>query len=173
MSIRFYRADMDTMTDKMTDHYNNDVCGMQDRPKSNVELLIMITGTKFDDINLRNKVRTSWGVSNRTDVRIIFYLIKHEGHGYNEVITPDIESEMAKHHDIMYINDSDNQPIYRALTSLKWVDTNCSNAKYLLKVDRSTAVNVPAIMDFVYSIPDTETDTVWGRVMKKKIIMHK
>lgn len=168
--IHFFCADvMDIINGKMPEHYNEDVCDMRNGPTSNVVLLIVITGTKFDDTNLRNKVRSSWGVHNRTDVRVIFYLIKHAGNDFTDVITPEIQNELVKYRDIMYINDYDNQPTIRAMTCLNWINTNCSNTKFLLKIDRSAAVNMHAMMNFVYSIPDTETNIVWGRIKKKKI----
>lgn len=107
-------------------------------------------------VEMRRVIRETWGsvvrqpwpgTVNLPQVRIVFVF------GMSTNVN---ESSVLKHEHILWGDvvfadfvDSYRNLTLKSLTSLHWASTRCSGAKFVVKVDEDTFVNIPYLMEFL------------------------
>ena len=121
---------------------NNNICG---HANMSIEVLILII-SKFDHFEQRNTIRKTWltPISNNTGgIRYVFIL----GKGKTDVKQNQIENEHLKHKDIVQLDfhDSYDTLTIKSILSFKWTLFECQVAKFILKTDDDTYINIKGL----------------------------
>ncbi|XP_015610487.1 beta-1,3-galactosyltransferase 1 isoform X2 [Cephus cinctus] len=112
-------------------------------------LLIVICSAVANQ-KARESIRNTWANKQHLDslynstVRIAFLL----GESDNDTLNSSIEEESQQYGDIIQekFQDTYNNLTLKSVMMLKWVNSNCENAKYLMKTDDDMFVNVPTLL---------------------------
>ena len=110
----------------------------------NTFLLIMVTsGTQ--NFEQRKTIRETWGSPTQvenSDVSIAFLV--GAGRSGNTTLHKTLAAESQNHHDIIQTNviDSYSNLTFKSIAMLKWMDSFCKSAKYLLKSDDDMYINI-------------------------------
>ncbi|XP_011307054.1 beta-1,3-galactosyltransferase 5 [Fopius arisanus] len=127
--------------------------------------LVIIVMSAPSHIEARTAIRQTWGhFGQRTDVSVLFILgttrdvklenlLQHEQKLYGDVI----RGRFA---------DSYSNLTLKTISTLEWVDTYCSEAKYLLKTDDDMFINIPRLLSFVKK-HDRDKNVIFGRLARK------
>lgn len=134
-----------------------DVC----EQNSEFQLLILVD-SKADDMNLRSVIRSwlKYFRLNKDQTRVVFFV----GSPMNPTKEINIRRENRENGDIILSNVPDTSSNYstmKSVSSLHWIATQCKNAKFVLKIDSKTVVNVQNVLNF--SLKNmVSTNTIWG-----------
>ncbi|XP_050411981.1 beta-1,3-galactosyltransferase 1-like isoform X2 [Patella vulgata] len=135
-----------------------------DRPgfcDKNSTFLMVIILTMHSHLELRNSIRTTWGAAARTgrwagkslsqSVQYLFLLGINNYSQWNKKV----EAEANIHEDILMFDytESYNNLTYKVLTGLQWLQKNCVDIKYVMKIDEDTFIHLPRLLEKLSS-PD-------------------
>ncbi|CAH1773560.1 unnamed protein product [Owenia fusiformis] len=121
---------------------------------NNTDILFYIH-TAPNHKNRRDIIRSTWG--GRTQYRdynitVVFLL----GHSNDSKINKGIHNESTIHHDIIQgtFRDTYLNLTYKARMGLTWVNTYCSNTRYIIKTDDDVFVNIPILIKTLVELED-------------------
>lgn len=128
---------------------------------------------------LRQTIRKTWGsvvdapwpgTSNMPRVKIVFVF----GRSTMEEEEVVLSSESLAHGDVLYVDfvDSYRNLTYKSLASLHWASTRCAEAKFFMKVDEDTFVNVPYLLEFLHYHEPGLKRTLIGYAIKKPVCVR-
>lgn len=134
-----------------------DVC----ERNSEFELLILVD-SKADDMNLRSVMRSwlKYFKLNKDQTRIVFFV----GNPMNPMKEINVRRENHENGDIVLTSVPDipsNYSTMKLVSSLHWVATRCKKAKFVLKIDSQTVVNVQNVLKFIRQTMFSN-NTIWG-----------
>ena len=113
--------------------------------------LLVYVHTRPNNIKQREMIRNTWGdVKNyAVTIRRIFVMGLPEG----EYVQEAIKLESSLYHDILQENflDTYRNLTYKAVGALRWVKDYCSNAKFVLKTDDDSFVNMHVLLELLVS----------------------
>lgn len=111
--------------------------------------LVILTSSAPENKERRDAIRETWG-GKRDDVKLFFMI----GVAKNQTLQGNIRREYQKHSDIIQGNflDSYKNLTYKFIMGFKFVIYFCSRAKFILKTDDDTFVNMPVFMKYLKSI---------------------
>jgi hypothetical protein len=141
--------------------FGGNVChGWKKEIKSSL-LILVDSNTKHDF--LRQIARATW-IRNfhgsQSKVRVVFFVGKpHSLNTAERLLT-----ENRKHGDIVWTHvpeRSNYSESLKMVSGLDWVLNKCKHAKFVLKVDDKTIVNMPAILKFIDK-QNNSKNTIWG-----------
>ncbi|XP_070501525.1 uncharacterized protein [Chironomus tepperi] len=127
---------------------------------ASLQLIIVVTSAP-GNVKARNAIRQTWGQFNSTDpVKLVF--IVGNSIPKNE---KNLKDEYAAHADIIHGNfiDSYYNLTLKTISMLEWIKSNCKMAKFILKADDDTFINVNKLLDVIKSRNDDKM-TIYGRV---------
>ncbi|XP_053977925.1 beta-1,3-galactosyltransferase 1-like isoform X2 [Hylaeus volcanicus] len=130
-------------------------------------LLIVICSAVMN-LKARAAIRNTWANRNNLDsiynstVRIAFLL----GESDNDTINSIIAEESHQFNDIIQekFYDTYNNLTLKSVMMLKWITSNCGQAKYLMKTDDDMFVNIPILMKTLQSRSQA-TNTLLGSLI--------
>ncbi|CAL7950725.1 unnamed protein product [Xylocopa violacea] len=130
--------------------------------------LLIIICSAVPNISARTAIRNTWANKTNLDniynstVRIAFLL----GQSDNESLNSIIAEESQQYNDIIQeqFHDTYNNLTLKSVMMLKWVTSNCGQAKYLMKTDDDMFVNIPTLHKTLQSRSQT-TDTLLGSLI--------
>ncbi|KOC66447.1 Beta-1,3-galactosyltransferase 1 [Habropoda laboriosa] len=130
--------------------------------------LLIVICSAVTNFKARTAIRNTWANKNNLDstynstVKIAFLL----GQSDNDTLNNIIVEESHKNNDIIQetFYDTYNNLTLKSVMILKWVTSNCGQAKYLMKTDDDMFVNVPILMKTLQSRSQT-TDTLLGSLI--------
>ena len=120
-----------------------------DTCNGDVFLLVAVTSSLHND-RQRAAVRKTWGsVSGKRNVKVVFFV----GSSSDVTERRRLDEESATHRDIVQtdIVDSYANLTYKSLAILKWADTFCKRARYVMKTDDDMFINIPLLLDDLQS----------------------
>ncbi|XP_050411984.1 beta-1,3-galactosyltransferase 5 isoform X4 [Patella vulgata] len=115
-----------------------------------IDIVILVV-TEHNHVPLRQMIRSTWGAkktvrrgSKRWNIQTVFLFGLHQDKNMNH----DVKLEAAIYGDIVIFDfkDSYYNLTYKVLLGLKWVQDACRQAKYVLKTDDDTYLNLPEIL---------------------------
>src|SRR6218665_1770933 len=113
--------------------------------------LVVYVHTRADSIKQRELIRSTWGDFRNysVTVRRIFVM----GLPNNDYVQEAIKLESSLYHDILQENflDTYRNLTYKAVGALRWVKDHCSNAKFVLKTDDDSFVNMHVLLELLVS----------------------
>ena len=116
--------------------------------EQNVFLLAFVV-TALEHYDFRRTIRNTWAVTSdfRLPVRCVFIVGRSSGRNADR-IQKIIEQESRNFGDIVQADflDTYNNLTYKSLVGLRWATTYCPEAKYVLKIDDDTFVNMFALL---------------------------
>lgn len=126
---------------------------VEDICHTDVRLVILVESPPSNQ-DSRNAIRKTWGAVSQvssSNVRVVFLLGKSNNPHENTLA----EHEYWLNQDIVQINfiDAYANLTYKTLSGLHWVNTFCSNAKYVMKTDDDMYVNTPLISKMLLASP--------------------
>ncbi|GAB6030864.1 hypothetical protein CHUAL_007698 [Chamberlinius hualienensis] len=146
----------------------------QKQPQKSDVFLLVVVCSSVQHFKARQSIRETWGSSealnreprtfaNKTDnftlgsdnrwfkeshtVRLVFMLGRSEDENEQEQIV----QENTKYNDIVQedFHDTYNNLTLKSVMMLKWVNSSCPNAKYIMKTDDDTFVNLPRLVMYL------------------------
>ncbi|XP_050591532.1 beta-1,3-galactosyltransferase 1-like isoform X1 [Bombus affinis] len=138
----------------------NDIC-------SSSPYLFIVICSAVTNIQARTAIRSTWANKNNLDniynstVKIAFLL----GQSNNDTLNSIIAEESHQYNDIIQekFYDTYNNLTLKSVMMLKWITSNCGQAKYLMKTDDDMFVNIPSLMKTLQS--KSLTDTLLGSLI--------
>ncbi|XP_014774687.1 probable serine/threonine-protein kinase ifkA [Octopus bimaculoides] len=126
---------------------------VEDICHTDVRLVILVESPPSNQES-RNAIRKTWGAISQvssSNVRVVFLLGKSNNPHENTLA----EHEYWLNQDIVQIDfvDAYANLTYKTLSGLHWVNTFCSNAKYVMKTDDDMYVNTPLITKMLLASP--------------------
>lgn len=130
--------------------------------------LLIIVPSVFDHKRERQTVRQTWGNVVKTRkwangrklplVRILFLFAMT----YNSEIPAELKEESMEYEDVVVADfvESYRNLTIKSMSALHWTSRFCSGAKYLLKNDEDTIVNLPVLIEV---LKENLTNTIIGR----------
>ncbi|XP_060847888.1 beta-1,3-galactosyltransferase 9-like [Rhopalosiphum padi] len=141
--------------------FGKDVChGWNEKAKS--PLLILVDSNTKHEFQ-RKIARATWLRNvhrNQSRIHVVFFVGKP--HSLNTA--EHLLMENRKHGDIVWTHVPENSNYDRSLkmvSGLNWVLKKCKHAKFVLKVDDKTIVNMPALLRFIDK-QNNAKNTIWG-----------
>ncbi|XP_076180987.1 beta-1,3-galactosyltransferase 1 isoform X1 [Ptiloglossa arizonensis] len=130
-------------------------------------LLIFICSA-VENFKARAAIRNTWANRNNLDsiynstVKVAFLL----GQSDNDTLNNVIAEESHQFNDIIQekFDDTYNNLTLKSVMMLKWITSNCGQAKYLMKTDDDMFVNIPILMKTLQSRLQA-TDTLLGSLI--------
>ncbi|XP_076765487.1 beta-1,3-galactosyltransferase 1 isoform X2 [Xylocopa sonorina] len=130
--------------------------------------LLIIICSAVPNISARTAIRNTWANKTNLDniynstVKIAFLL----GQNGNETLNGIIAEENQQYNDIIQeqFHDTYNNLTLKSVMMLKWVTSNCGQAKYLMKTDDDMFVNIPTLMKTLQSRSQS-TNTLLGSLI--------
>ena len=109
---------------------------------ANIDLLVYVLSTP-NHVAWRNLVRNTWAdkrLYTSMSIAVVFVLAKSE----NLAIQAEVFKENLKYGDILQFDypESYTNVTYKCLGTLRWIQTMCSHARYVLKVDEDCVINI-------------------------------
>lgn len=129
-----------------------------------MDLLIIIMSAPTH-IEARTAIRQTWGhYGQRKDVGIMFLLGATTDAKIEKILKreEDIYGDMIRARFL----DSYSNLTLKTVSILEWVDTYCSEAKFVLKTDDDMFINVPRLLAFVRKHAN-DKNVIFGRLAKK------
>ncbi|XP_012536065.1 beta-1,3-galactosyltransferase 1 [Monomorium pharaonis] len=123
--------------------------------------LLIIICSAVANQEARAAIRNTWANKYNLDnlynstVKIMFLLGKSDNDTLNNLIA----DESSQYNDIVQERffDTYNNLTLKSVMMLKWVTSNCNQAKYLMKTDDDMFVNIPLLLKTLHSITQVET----------------
>ncbi|KAL6263325.1 hypothetical protein P5V15_006123 [Pogonomyrmex californicus] len=123
--------------------------------------LLIIICSAVANQEARAAIRSTWANKYNLDnlynstVKIAFLLGKSDNDTLNNLIV----EESSQYNDIVQERffDTYNNLTIKSVMMLKWVTSNCNQAKYLMKTDDDMFVNVPLLLQTLHARTQTET----------------
>ncbi|XP_016913719.2 beta-1,3-galactosyltransferase 1 isoform X1 [Apis cerana] len=130
--------------------------------------LFIIICSAVTNIKARTAIRNTWANKNNLDntynssVKVAFLL----GQSDNDTLNNIIAEESHQYNDIIQekFYDTYNNLTLKSVMMLKWITSNCGQAKYLMKTDDDMFVNIPTLMKTLQSRSQT-TDILLGSLI--------
>ncbi|XP_044757364.1 UDP-GalNAc:beta-1,3-N-acetylgalactosaminyltransferase 1-like isoform X2 [Coccinella septempunctata] len=139
---------------------NPEICNASE---NRLKLLIIVTSAPSHK-NLRLAIRDTWGSATLTrEIDIAFLL----GYTHNKSIEESLLMEQTIYGDLIrasFIDTYDNMTL-KTITMLHWANKFCSNAKFLLKADDDTFININRLMLYMGYIPEGK-DALYGHLLE-------
>lgn len=128
-----------------------------------VKLVIIITSAPNHEES-RNDIRNTWGQFALSQNISLGFLL---GFTPNETVNKIISNEQKIHGDIIQGQsfDSYDNLTLKTISALEWVDTQCSNAQFVLKTDDDVFINIERLLFFISEL-DPSIDAIYGRLAK-------
>ena len=137
--------------------------------------VVLLVPSLIQDVEIRTRLRKSWlgslatgdwpGVKLEYEFRVAFIF------GKGETIADDqfLDTENSVYGDIVQGSfvDSYFNLTRKTLFGLKWVTKFCKGAKYVMKIDVDTFVNVPKLFEKVSYFDDSVDGKIFGRLWEK------
>ncbi|XP_015112322.1 beta-1,3-galactosyltransferase 1 isoform X2 [Diachasma alloeum] len=124
-------------------------------------LVIVITSAPSHS-EARTAIRQTWGhYGQRRDVSIVFML----GRTKDPKLEISLDEEQNLYRDVIrgrFIDSYSNLTL-KTISTLEWVNTYCSEAKFLLKTDDDMFINIPRLLSFIDKHKNT-TNAIFGRL---------
>ena len=150
----YFRPRPEVVNPLKTD-YIIDPAGVCRGPEGAPYVLVMIPSLSYHTA-VRQTIRHTWGsvvrapwpgTRNLPRLKIVFVFGRTRMEEEGAVLA----AESREHGDVLYVDflDSYRNLTYKSLTSLHWASTRCAGARFFMKVDEDTFVNVPYLMDFL------------------------
>lgn len=142
-----------------------DVCNISNPPY----LLVLIPSTA-EHMDVRNSIRKTWGSVATTGhwphkfirqkVKVVFLLAKRSYSFLQRMLV----EESERYGDILQgdFKDSYYNLSTKILMGLRWASESCKVAKFILKADDDTFVDIPAVIDLV--MRENNDETILGYV---------
>lgn len=115
--------------------------------------LIIVVCSSLDHFKQRQAIRETWGnITQETfRVKLIFLVGKWTQKQFSR-INASFFTETSKYKDLVQGNfiDSYRNLTLKSISMLRWVNTYCSHANYLLKVDDDMYINIPNLFSAIY-----------------------
>ncbi|KAK9302175.1 hypothetical protein QLX08_005770 [Tetragonisca angustula] len=139
----------------------NDIC-------SPSPYLFIVICSAITNVKARIAMRNTWANKNNLNntynstVKVAFLL----GQSDNDTLNSMIAEESHQYNDIIQekFYDTYNNLTLKSVMMLKWVTSNCGQAKYLMKTDDDMFVNIPTLMRTLQSRSQT-TNTLLGSLI--------
>lgn len=129
---------------------NPNVCRDQD-----IYLLVYVH-TAPDHFKQRSLIRETWGSMFNYDVnvRTIFVLGRMTNNLTGRVINDALELEFELYYDIIQEDfiDTYYNLTYKAVAGVRWIDEQCSHARWVLKLDDDTFVNMFNLLRYLHCL---------------------
>ncbi|XP_014480262.1 PREDICTED: beta-1,3-galactosyltransferase 1-like isoform X1 [Dinoponera quadriceps] len=130
--------------------------------------LLIIICSAVANHEARVAIRNTWANKYNLDhsynsaVKIAFLL----GQTDNDTLNNLIVEESSQYNDIVQERffDTYNNLTLKSVMMLKWVTSNCDQAKYLMKTDDDMFVNIPLLLQTLRKLPQT-TETLLGSLI--------
>ena len=140
-----------------------DLCTTTEHKSKEIDLIIMIV-SGIDSYTERNAIRQSYASvsrNNTSNVRHIFFI----GSNGNENQTREITQENSIHHDIVQIDIIDTYATLtlKVVAGINWIVRYCSNAKYLIKCDTDTLLNIHKILSMINNPSFSLQNSIGGK----------
>lgn len=130
----------------------------------NMDLIIIIMSAPTH-LEARTAIRQTWGhFGQRSDMSILFML----GTTLDRKVETILHKEQNMYNDIVRgrFLDSYSNLTLKTISTLEWVDTYCSQVKYILKSDDDMFINVPRLLAFVNKHA-RDRNVIFGRLARK------
>ncbi|XP_045163387.1 beta-1,3-galactosyltransferase 1-like [Mercenaria mercenaria] len=127
---------------------NRNICKTS-QPDQDIDLFMMIF-TEHSNFEKRQAIRQTWltiAKGNTANVRYVFLL----GKVNDDLLTKNIAQENILYRDILkedFIDTYKNQTL-KTIMGFKWIANYCRTAKYVMKSDDDTFINVPNILNYI------------------------
>lgn len=125
-------------------------------------IIIMSAPTHFE---ARTAIRQTWGhFGQRRDIGIVFML----GSTSDPKFERNLQREQDMYGDIVRANflDSYFNLTLKTISTLEWVDTYCSEVRFVLKTDDDMFINVPRLVSFINK-HRKDKNVIFGKVARK------
>ncbi|XP_076242380.1 beta-1,3-galactosyltransferase 1 isoform X2 [Calliopsis andreniformis] len=130
--------------------------------------LLIVICSSVTNFKARAAIRDTWANKNNLDsiynstVKVAFLL----GQSDNDTLNNIIAEESHQYNDIVQekFYDTYNNLTLKSVMMLKWVTSNCGQAKYLMKTDDDMFVNIPILIKTLQSRSQT-IDTLIGSLI--------
>ena len=122
------------------------ICDSRNNFSNSFDLLLMIPSAA-NETEARQAIRNSYASvsrNNTANVRHVFLFGKtNDGQSHDQ-----IRKEKEIYHDIVILDmmDSYDNLTLKVILGLKWVSTSCRNAKYVMKLDTDTWLNIRELL---------------------------
>lgn len=143
--------------------YSNPNLCTKNGTSSSIKLLILIPSPSHQNSDLRQAIRETWGHwALRQDIALGFFLgtMPHK----NSTLLEKLVGESEQYNDLIISNcvDTYDNLTLKSLSILEWTQTFCSEAKYLLKTDDDTWVNMLTIFQVIQQIEGDNGLKIYG-----------
>ncbi|KAJ8664956.1 hypothetical protein QAD02_006618 [Eretmocerus hayati] len=129
-----------------------------------MDLMIIIMSAP-NHFEARTAIRQTWAhYGQRRDIGLVFML----GSTNDARFESSLEKEQDIYGDIVrgrFIDSYLNLTL-KTMSTLEWVDTYCSEVKFVLKTDDDMFINVPRLLAFIYK-HKADTNVIFGKVAKR------
>ncbi|XP_065214673.1 beta-1,3-galactosyltransferase 1-like [Planococcus citri] len=122
---------------------------------SNKPLMLIIVCSEIGHVEQRKAVRETWAVAAQRNNMAVLFLM---GIDTKKEIDHEIIDENLKYGDIIVENfvDTYNNLTIKSIMMLKWINQNCLNAKFIMKVDDDVYINVRNVLKTIDSVKDAD-----------------
>ncbi|XP_060063868.1 beta-1,3-galactosyltransferase 1-like [Ylistrum balloti] len=126
----------------------------------NRRTLLVIVKSTVRNILLRQAIRKTWANISESNVKTVFML----GRNSSRLVQQEIIDEEAKQfQDIVqedFIDAYMNNTL-KSIMSFNWATQYCRSAQFLFFVDDDFIVDLPKILNYIYSIPQTDVQSIF------------
>jgi hypothetical protein len=131
-------------------------------PASRLTFLLIMVASPIENLSKRKLVRLTWGAittHNRYNIKLVFYM----GKALNSSQQLEVETESRTHNDIVQsqIDDGFRHLALRTFEGFQWSISECPAARFLLKADDYTFVNVRNTVDYLKSMTAEDEVTLY------------
>ncbi|XP_068169212.1 beta-1,3-galactosyltransferase 2-like [Antennarius striatus] len=121
-------------------------------------LVLMVPVAPHNRVH-RDIVRSTWGGVSLVLGKIVslfFLLGRNNGEG-EEQLQEQLLQESKEHQDLIQSNflDCYKNLTIKTMVMLEWVDSHCSNASYVMKIDSDMFLNLPNLLNMLINAPKT------------------
>ena len=120
--------------------------------EDNVLLLIAVLSAPVNK-EVRQTIRNTYGSVKDASMRVIFFLGADANDRINS-LDPILQQESNTYHDIIKgdFNDHYDNLTYKTVLGLYWVNNYCRKAKYIVKIDDDSILNVYKLIYFLHEL---------------------
>ncbi|CAH1792449.1 unnamed protein product [Owenia fusiformis] len=139
---------------------NKDVC------TGDVYLLVVVASVHMD-ISARHTIRKTWGSKRRINgknIRTVFHFGTHEIQSYNAIVYN--EAKIEKDIIVSSFKENFENMTVHSVMGIKWATQHCPQAKYIIKADDETFLNIPNIVEQLENLNQPK-DLIGGRCLKQ------
>ncbi|XP_015112319.1 beta-1,3-galactosyltransferase 5 isoform X2 [Diachasma alloeum] len=144
--------------------YNVSAQGKCPKHGEDMDLVIVIT-SRPSHTAARTAIRQTWvSLEELTNVSAVFMLGTTEDPELEKLL----QDEQKWYGDLIRgrFLDSYSNLTLKTISTLEWVDTYCSNAKFLLKTDDDIFINIPRLLSFVEE-HEGQRNVIFGKLAHK------